>query len=262
MIDLHSHILPGLDDGSSSLDMSVKMARIAVADGTTILACTPHITPSIYENSTQDILAATRQLQTKLDELEIPLRLTTGADFHISDTMLTRLRAGSAPTLAATNYFLLEPSHHVMPPRLMEFCELLSKSDYRPIVTHPERLTWIEQKYDVIRALGRSGAAMQITAGSLTGEFGKRPQYWSERMLDENLVDIIASDAHDVHRRPPGLSRARDRIIERSGQEVATRLVLTNPIRILRNEPLADKQTEASVPPRPVRSNLLKQLGF
>src|SRR5690606_33768464 len=107
------------------------------------------------------------------------------------------LRQGRIPTLSNSRYFLFEPPHHVAPPRLEEAAFNLLAAGYVPILTHPERLTWIESHYAVFKRLAHSGVWMQLTAGALYGKFGARPRYWSERMLDEGLVHIVASDAHD-----------------------------------------------------------------
>lgn len=244
MIDLHSHILPGLDDGAASLEVSVQMARMAVAEGTNILACTPHITPSVYENRTRQILLSTQRLQEELDRLEIPLHLTSGADFHISQNMLSKLRDGSAPTIGATDYFLFEPSHQLIPPGITEFCQTLKNAGYVPVLTHPERLAWIEQHYDTICRMHDAGVPMQLTAGSFTGTFGKRAKYWAERMLAEERIDLLASDAHNIDSRPPGMAKAIDHITKRASHDLATKLVVKNPVKILRNEPLIDLNTE------------------
>ncbi len=127
-----------------------------------------------------------------------------------------------------------------------EFVAELLAAGYTPIVTHPERLTWIETHYTVVQRLAAVGAPMQITAGSILGRFGSKPKYWSERMLDEGLVEFVASDAHDVKHRPPLLSEARDLIEGRWGEATATRLLVTNPLRVLENAALGD--VSATVP--------------
>src|SRR3978361_2339128 len=109
MIDLHSHILPGIDDGSKSLEVSLAMARIAVADGITQMACTPHIYPGLYMNDKAGITAARDALQRSLDEHGIALKLTTGADVHLVPGLLAGLRADKIPSLHNTRYVLLEP---------------------------------------------------------------------------------------------------------------------------------------------------------
>jgi protein-tyrosine phosphatase len=106
---------------------------------------------------------------------------------------------------------------------------------YVPVITHPERLTWIEDRYAVFPRLARAGAWIQITAGSVTGRFGRRPRYWAERMLDAGIVHILATDAHHVDRRPPLLAEAREAAAKRLGAEEATHLVMTRPRCILDN---------------------------
>ncbi len=197
MIDLHTHILPGIDDGSSSVAMSLEMARMAVADGITHLACTPHITPGIYDNDPAGIAARVKALQTMLDNAGIALRLVAGADVHVVPDLAAQLSVGRLPCLEGTRYFLFEPPHHVAPPGLLRVAQEALDAGFVPVLTHPERLTWIEKAYDLICELDEAGVAVQVTAGSLTGGFGERAQYWAERMLDEGRVDIIASDAHD-----------------------------------------------------------------
>lgn len=116
MIDLHTHILPGIDDGARSLEISLDMARIAVADGTTVMACTPHIYPGLYMNDSAGIHRERDKLQQALDAHGIPLRLVVGADAHLVPELLQGLQTGRVPTLNGSRYFLLEPSHNVLPP--------------------------------------------------------------------------------------------------------------------------------------------------
>lgn len=235
MIDLHSHILPGIDDGAADLDVSLEMARIAVADGVVVQACTPHILPGLYHNTGPQIRAATWELQQQLDAHDIPLHLITGADAHLVSDMAGGLRSGHILSLADTRYVLVEPPHHVAPPRLDEFFFGLLLAGYVPILTHPERLTWIDQHYPTMVRLFDAGVWMQITAGSLTGDFGRAPKYWSERMLNEGRVHILASDAHGVSRRRPNLGAGRAAAAKWVGEEEAEHLVYTRPRGILEN---------------------------
>jgi protein-tyrosine phosphatase len=235
MIDLHCHLVPGIDDGAPDLETALKMARIAVADGIEVTACTPHIYPGLYENDRDGIVAAVAALQSVLDDEGIALRLTTGADVHLTPDLLEGLQAGRLPTLADSRYLLLEPPHHVAPPRFEETIFRLMSEGYVPVVTHPERLSWIETHYDIFVRLAQRGAWMQITAGSITGRFGKRPRAWAERMLDEGLVHIVATDAHRAQQRPPLLAEARDAVARRLGDAEATLQVTSRPKAILQN---------------------------
>ena len=242
MIDLHSHILPAIDDGSKSLDMSLEMARMAVADGITTMACTPHIYPGLYMNDAQGIARARDALQAELDARGIALRLVTGADVHLVPDLLQGLKAGTIPTLAGSHYLLLEPAHHVAPPRFEASVFDLVASGYTPVITHPERLSWIESHYDVFVRLIQSGAWMQVTAGALTGVFGPKAKYWGEKFLGEGHTHLIASDAHSSGRRVPRLSEARAVAERMLGAEEARRLVLDRPRAIL-DDLLPDRVT-------------------
>jgi protein-tyrosine phosphatase len=235
MIDLHCHILPGLDDGAADLSVSLQMARASVADGVSVVACTPHILPGLYHNSGTVIRAATEQLRQALAREGIPLELVTGADNHIVPDLIAGLRSDHHLCLAESRYVLVEPPHHVVPPRFEDLMFNLMVAGYVPILTHPERLTWINAHYPLIRQLARAGVWMQITAGSLAGAFGRNARYWSERMLDEGCVHLLATDAHDVSRRPPALSRGRELAAARVGEEEAEHLVVTRPRGILVN---------------------------
>lgn len=245
MIDLHSHILPGVDDGATSLEVSLEMARIAVADGVHTMACTPHIYPGLYMNDAPGIARAREQLQGELQRAAIALKLVDGADVHLVPGLVERLRAGAVPTLNGSRYLLLEPSHHVRPPRLEETVFDLVVSGYTPVITHPERLTWIEDHHAVFGRLVRQGAWLQVTGGALAGLFGKRAQYWGERLLGEGLVHLLASDAHTTGRRSPGLSKARAVAERLMGVDEARRLVLDRPQAILADVPPSE------VPPPP-----------
>jgi protein-tyrosine phosphatase len=229
MIDLHCHILPGIDDGAADLDMSLAMAKIAANDGIRTIACTPHIYPGLYENTATGIRSAIASLQSEFDKREIPLRLLEGADVHLEPDLAGSIRAGRVPTLAGSRYLLLEPPHHVAPPGFQDAVFKLVVAGYVPVITHPERLTWIEDHYEEFVKLVEMGAWMQLTSGSLTGRFGKSPKYWSERMLDEGMVHIIATDSHHSARRPPLLSEGREAAARRVGANEAEQMVVTRP---------------------------------
>lgn len=235
MIDLHCHILPGIDDGAADISVALGMARAFADDGVSIVACTPHILPGMYHNSGPQIRAAAQELQRAIDAAGIPLTLVTGADVHIAPDLARELREGRALSLADSRYVLIEPPHHVAPVRLEEIFFNLLVAGYVPILTHPERLTWINGQYATIKKLVGAGVWMQITAGSLLGAFGRQPLYWAERMLDEGCVHILATDAHDLRRRPPVLGKGRDAAARRVGDEEAMHLVMTRPHGIIAN---------------------------
>lgn len=245
MIDLHCHILPGIDDGAPDLEVALAMARCAVADGITVAACTPHIYPGLYENNRDSILAAIASFRQVLAQENIPLRLVEGADTHLAPDLVGQIKAGKVPTLNGSRYFLFEPPHHVAPPRIEDTVFSLLAAGIVPVITHPERLTWIEENYPVFARMVASGAWIQLTAGSVTGRFGPRPKYWAERILDEGLCHILATDSHHITRRPPLLAEARDAAAKRLGLQEAMHLVVTRPQGII------DNRLPSELPPLP-----------
>jgi protein-tyrosine phosphatase len=249
LIDLHCHILPGLDDGARDIDVSIAMAEMAARDGIKVVACTPHIMPGVYNNTGPSIRAAVEQLQERILQAGIALRLTFGADAHIAPGLGQQLKSGQVASLHGTRYFLFEPPHHVVPPRLEDHVFGLLAAGFVPILTHPERLVWIGDHYARVRQLARSDVILQITAGSFTGRFGSRAKYWAERMLDEGLCHVVASDAHDTERRPPGLAEARDIIARRRDDREALNAVLVRPLGILNN--VAPSELASPPPPLP-----------
>lgn len=243
MIDLHSHILSALDDGAADVAASIEMARIAVGDGITHMACTPHVVPGKYENSVSTILPAMHTLQAMLDAQSIPLTLYCGADVHVAPDLVERLRDGEVPTLNRTRYFLLEPPHEILPPRLEDFAGRLLEAGFVPIITHPERLLWASRHFDVIQRLADLGCPLQLTADSLTGAFGAAARQLCERILSEGRASFFASDAHGVSWRKPVMSGARTIVAERFGQEAADQMFHNRPAAIL-----ADAEPSAVLP--------------
>jgi protein-tyrosine phosphatase len=256
MFDLHCHLLPGIDDGSPDLATSLEMARIAHADGIRTVACTPHIYPGMYDNDAPGIRSAIAALQAELDAAGIGLRLVEGADVHLDTDLAGAIRGGRVPTLAGSRYLLLEPPHHVAPPGFEQQVFALMAAGITPVITHPERLSWVEDHYDLFLRLVDRGVWMQITAGALTGRHGRRPKYWGDRFVGEGKAHVLATDAHDTRRRPPLLAEAREAAAALVGAEEADHLVVTRPAGIVRNDAPRD------LPPLPARAAPTRKAGF
>jgi protein-tyrosine phosphatase len=231
------------------------MARAFVGQGVECVACTPHILPGLYHNTGPQIRTAVAELQGRLDDADIPLRLVTGADNHIVHDFVDGLKRGHLLTIADSRFVLVEPPHHVAPARLEDLFFNILIAGYVPILTHPERLTWLESKYDVVQRLAAKGVWMQITSGSLCGTFGRRSRYWGDRMLSEGLVHILASDAHHVTSRPPDLAAGRQAAERLVGADEATRLVVTRPHAILMNLDLSVVSPPTPVPDQQLRGS-------
>lgn len=259
MIDVHCHLLPEIDDGSSSLEMSLEMARIALADGITATACTPHIYPGLFENRGEDIRRRVVALAAELRNAGFPLELTHGADIQVVPELIAGLKSGAMPTIAGSRYFLFEPPHHTVPPMFAQSIFDSLAAGYVPVITHPERLTWLDEAhYPWFVGAARNGAWIQVTAGAVVGRFGREAKYWAERFLGDGIVHILATDAHEPIRRPPVLSEGRASAETWVGAAEAQRLVQDRPAAIFMDR---DPQEIALPPglgegwttPRPVR---------
>src|SRR5690606_28762172 len=157
-------------------------ARMAVADGIHTTACTPHIYPGVYDNNGAAIRSAIASLQAELDREGIDLRLVDGADVHLDPDLPEGLRSGRVPTIAGSRYLLLEPPHHVAPPRFEESVFTLMTAGFVPVITHPERLSWIEDHYPTFQRLVARGVWMPLTSASGAGSIGPRALCWTERL--------------------------------------------------------------------------------
>jgi protein-tyrosine phosphatase len=235
MIDLHCHMLPAIDDGASDLEVALKMARIAVDDGITMTACTPHIYPGMFENTVEGIQAAVESFRAELALAQIPLDITYGADIQIVPDLVDGLQQGRLPTLHHSRYFLFEPPHHIAPPGLVDLIHKVLMAGYTPVITHPERLSYVEHNYEDFRQAVAMGAWIQVTGGAVVGRFGDRVRKLAERFLQDGLVHLLASDAHNLGNRSPQLSQARDAAAVFVGEEEARRLVEDRPRAIIEN---------------------------
>ena len=238
MIDLHTHLLPGLDDGAPDLATSIAMARMAVADGTRIMACTPHRMPGRYDTAAQQIEDGVRSLQGELSRAGVELQLIVGSDVHIAPDLPAVLRDHPAYRLNRTRYFLFEPPHQIAPPGMVRVVEDVVAAGFVPVLTHPERLQWVEQKYDLLVALNEAGCLMQITCASLTGRFGAGRRKLALRMLEEGRIDLLASDGHNLEGRPPIMGEAYRLVRSLVDEATARRMCVATPAAILRDRPL------------------------
>lgn len=229
MIDMHCHMLPGIDDGARDLDTALSMARLAVDDGIITTVCTPHIYPGLFDNTVEGIESAVVDFRDALKRAQIPLEITSGADIQITPDLVQGLRSGSLPTLHHSRYFLFEPPHHIAPPGMLDLLHNVILSGYVPVITHPERLSYVEEYYEQFLEAASMGAWLQITGGALLGRFGHRVKTISERFLTEGVVHVLASDGHNLKNRTPELSEARAAAALWVGEEEAQRLVQERP---------------------------------
>lgn len=229
MIDIHSHILPALDDGSKSLADSVALCRMAAEDGIEATVCTPHV-DFRYTNRRATIEGPFAELRSAIEEEGIPLRLVPGAEVHLSPDILVRVREKDLMTYADQGrYLLLEFPFQQVIMGAEEMVYRLRLAGVTPVIAHPERIGYFMEEPDRLLQLIRQGALGQITSGSLLGTFGERSHRVAIAMVERNLVHFVASDAHDLSYRPPILGQAFAEVSRRFGEETARALFVENP---------------------------------
>ena len=220
MIDLHCHILPGIDDGAKDLLESIQMARKAVEQGIHTIVATPHHLNNYYENPKQRILQNVEELNRVLKNEKIDLTILPGQETRIYGELVNGYERGEIQPVNGTQYVLVEfSSSHV--PRYTEklFYDLQVKG-LIPIIVHPERNQEIIEQPDLLYKLVQNGALAQVTAGSVCGDFGKKIKSFSLQLIEANLTHFIASDAHNTRNRTFRLREAFDLIYDKYGNEM------------------------------------------
>src|SRR5574337_227878 len=239
MIDIHCHILPGVDDGPETLDQAIAMCRIAAGDGIRAIVATPHFIPGRSESTPAAILEKLAELKHALDQEAIPLTILAGADVSVTPELRSRLEAESCLTINNTKrYFLAELPHTTVPPGWDRFLLSLLAAGKVPILTHPERNPWFITHPDALFAFVVQGGMVQITAMSLTGGCGERVRDFSLLLLKHNLVHVIATDAHNCDLRPPVLTEAVHEAANVIGEHRARALVTSIPGAIIEGRPV------------------------
>jgi len=219
-VDLHSHILPGVDDGAQTVEDAVYMARSAVAEGISYMLCTPHYNNGHYMNKKTDIIRDVASLQTVFNQLEIPLTLFEGQEVRISEDLSRRIVLDEIlfADLSDT-YIMIELPFTSIPEYTYAVLSDLCSKGYRPIIVHPERNSIFMENPKRLEPFIEMGCLSQITNGSYIGQFGKKAQKASEIMIKHNYAQILSSDAHNVSTRGFYTTEAYDLLEEQFGVE-------------------------------------------
>ena len=226
-----------MDDGAPDMDTALAMARMAVADGIMVMACTPAILPHVHNNSPAFIQNRLMHFQERLAQAAIPLDVVAGSVAHARADFLQALSLRQFLTINKSRYLLCNLPEMVPPPRLEELMARILEEGFVPVIARPERLKWIAAHLNILENLVEGGVWLQLTAGSLTGHYGHQALYWAEALLDAGMVHILASDAHNLGSRPPLLSEAYEFARAAVGADEALNLISTRPVNILDDLP-------------------------
>lgn len=239
MIDLHSHILPGIDDGAPDLATALELSKIAVNDGITHIVCTPHIHPGRYDNTLETIQQALNELQEGLIEQHIDLVIHAAAEVRFGMELMVSVKQQSIPFLGEWQgkpVLLLEFPHGEIPFGAERLTAWLLQQGIKPMIAHPERNKGLLRTPEKLKPFLEQGCLLQVTAGAVAGRFGQAVQELAYKLLKEDVVTILASDAHNIEHRPPILSQGRDAAAALIGESAAHRLVVDNPLHIIQSK--------------------------
>ena len=226
MIDIHCHLLPGVDDGPPDEETAIAMCRLAAENGTTDLVATPHAN-STFKFSPD----ANEEKRSRLqDAVGLTPRIHLGCDFHLSyENIEAALAEPARFTINHKAYLLVEFSDQVISQGTSEVFKRMQKAGVKPVITHPERNPLLRSHHSRLAVWVQRGCLIQVTAQSLLGKFGSQAQAAAISLIDAKLAHIVASDGHDLKRRPPVLAECHAFVTDRWGEEVAERLFVTNP---------------------------------
>jgi protein-tyrosine phosphatase len=235
VIDIHCHLLPGVDDGSKSWDMSVEMCRIAAEDGIEHIVATPHANERFRYN--RPTLAS--DLEHLRGLVGPSPRLSLGCDFHLSyDNLQEVLISPERYTIEDSHYLLVELSNYSIPSQINDCFTRMADVGITPVITHPERNPILQETQHRVLEWVDQGCAVQVTASAVTGGWGPKATRIAEWLLERDAVHVLATDAHDTRHRIPSLSAAREKVAKFRSAEVARALVDDNPRAIIHGQPL------------------------
>ena len=250
MIDLHNHLLPGIDDGARKVEETLEFLRLARRDGVQVVVATPHMKPGVYDNHRETILQRVALVReaARGDEAE-GVTLLPGAEVYYTADLAARARAGELMTVGDRGrYLLLELPYQQVPMHVDDSIFQLRLLGVTPLMAHPERVAYYLEDIERVAASVRLGALTQVTASSLTGKFGEKARDFALAMLQRNLIHVLATDSHDVRYRPPGRAEACRAAAAIGGEAGARRMVQDTPQAILDGRDV--EVEEAAAPPR------------
>ncbi len=236
MIDLHCHMLPGIDDGAQTIDEALELAHAAVANGIKRCVLTPHMHEGRYANNRSSLLPEFEQFRDTLRESGVDLEIGLAAEVRIGFEILGWLKNGEIPFLGkhdGKDVMLLELPHDQIPVGADKLAARLLADGIQPLIAHPERNKHVIRNLDAINPFVEMGCLLQVTAGSVAGAFGPPAQKRAHQLLEKGWVHILATDAHNIHWRPPNLAEGREAAAQIVGEQEAWALVRDRPGQLL-----------------------------
>lgn len=237
MIDIHTHILPGIDDGSSSMEDSIEMAELAYESGVRIIVATPHCNiDGVFENYyTAEWRELFQQFKRELKEEGIPIDLIKGMEIYASEDVAEKILEGRLIPIHNSRYYLIEFPFDADPYWMGDILESVLSINKVPVIAHPERYYCIQDHPGILYEWMRKGCLSQLNKGSVFGRFGRHAARSAEVLLEHNLVTCIASDAHSLYRRTTYMADIKEFMEDHFGREMAKKLLYHNAHSIIRD---------------------------
>ena len=235
MFDLHCHYLPGVDDGARTLNDGLALVRAAAANGIERIVLTPHVHPGRYDNVQSSLKSRFETFQRAVESAQIPVQLALAGEVRLCDELLPLIERGEVPlfeSASGAKTLLLELPHSHVPAGSLVFIRWLQRRGIAPLLAHPERNKELMAHPQRLQQLREAGCLVQITAASVIGDFGERAQRAVNFFLENNWVNMVASDAHNLRHRPPLMREAAAAIAARYGDDVARQLFVSAPAEI------------------------------
>jgi protein-tyrosine phosphatase len=256
VIDIHHHCLPGVDDGPRDLEEATDLCHLAAEDGIETIVATPHVLRGRWQNTSRAILE--EKLAALQDAVGASPRLVLGSEYFFAHDMSEMLQTGTIVPLAGSRYILVEFASQAVPPLVGQPLYQARLGGWTPVIAHPERNVVFQTKPDLLASLVENGAKTQITAASLTGDFGPEARKCAAEWIEREMVHFIASDAHNRAKRPPRMREAAAIVREIAGDDVADALTRRNGAAVIENHGLAYDPEPKPAPKRGVLDKLSK----
>lgn len=235
-IDIHSHILPGIDDGAETMEESLQMLACAAQDGISEMIMTPHFHYRRGHAAPQKVQRVLKELQDAAENKNIKIRLYTGNELYYTHELLEIVKAGEALTMAGTEYVLLEFSTETEKRRIQNAVYEFLSEGYLPIIAHIERYQAFTGNREFAEELSKMGAYYQVNADSLSGKFGWKMKHFARHMVQSGFVQFVATDAHDLKHRPPIYGKTAEWMTKKLGAFETQQLLIENPKKLLQNQ--------------------------
>lgn len=236
IIDIHSHVLPGLDDGAKDMDETLAMLRIAAKEGITDMIVTPHFNSGMRSANPKTILQVLRQVRTAAEENHIPIRLYLGNEVYYFSELPNYLNEKRICTMNAGKHVLVEFSPSARFHYIRNAMDSLRGAGYRPILAHVERYNALVEDIENVRHIKAIGVQLQVNVYSVIGKNGSSAKRFVHQILEEGLVDYVGTDAHGSKHRTPQMAKCRDLLLKKYGEAYTTQLLAGNAMRMLQRK--------------------------